>query len=203
VGINTTTESSALYVNSETGAYGYSTILGVVNDYTKAFAVHKNDGSTTSENFRIYGNGETNISVDENVKAFSVSRRGSSSTVDNFTVNGNGEVEAKRIKIGDVTTPSSSDYTLYVEKGVLAERLKCALKSTSDWSDFVFDDCYELKSLNEVEEYIKKNKHLPDVPSAEQMVETGLDVAKTNAILLRKIEELTLYVIELKKQMND
>jgi hypothetical protein len=140
VGINTTTEGSALYVNGRTGAYGYSVVSAVNNDYGKAFVVHNKANSPTEENFRIYGNGETNITVnDDAANAFSISKRGSSSTVDNFKVNGKGEVEAKRIKIGDVTTPSGNDYTLYVEKGILAERFKCALKSTADWSDFVFD----------------------------------------------------------------
>jgi hypothetical protein len=60
-----------------------------------------------------------------------------------------------------------------------------------------------LKSLDEVEAFVKINKHLPDVPNAEEMVKNGLDVAKINALLLRKIEELTLYVIDLKKQMNE
>jgi hypothetical protein len=112
------------------------------------------------------------------------------------------EVQGK-IKVGNVTTPSPNEYSLYVEKGVLAERFKCAIKTTSDWSDFVFDECYDLRSLDEVEDYLTKNKHLPDVPSAEEMVKNGMDVAKMNALLLRKIEELTLYVIDLKKKFNE
>jgi hypothetical protein len=104
-----------------------------------------------------------------------------------------------RMKIGNVTTPSPNAYSLYVEKGILAESFKCAIKSTGDWSDYVFDECYELKTLDEVEDYVIKNKHLPDVPSAEEMVKNGLDVAKMNALLLRKIEELTLYILELRK----
>lgn len=108
-----------------------------------------------------------------------------------------------RMKIGNVTTPSANNYSLYVEKGILAESFKCAIKSTSDWSDYVFDECYQLRSLDEVEDYLTKNKHLPDVPSAEEMVKNGMDVAKTNALLLRKIEELTLYVIDLKKKFNE
>ncbi len=107
-----------------------------------------------------------------------------------------------KLKIGNVTTPSLNSYSLYVEKGILAESFKCALKSTSDWSDYVFDECYELKPLDEVKDYIRENKRLPDVPSAEEMVKNGLDVAKTDALLLRKIEELTLYVIELETKLN-
>ena len=70
------------------------------------------------------------------------------------------------------------------------------------WSDFVFEESYELLELEEVEEYIAKHKHLPDVPSAKEVETEGIDLAKMDAILLRKIEELTLYLIDLKKE-ND
>lgn len=67
------------------------------------------------------------------------------------------------------------------------------------WADFVFDDNYQLRSLEQVEQYIQQNKHLPDVPAAQQVEQEGADLAETDAILLRKIEELTLYVIEQEK----
>ncbi len=91
-------------------------------------------------------------------------------------------------------------YSLYVENGILAEKFKCAIKSTINWSDHVFANEYKLASIAEMESFIKANKHLPGVPSAEQMVENGLDVASMDAKLLEKIEELSLYVIELKKE---
>jgi hypothetical protein len=91
-------------------------------------------------------------------------------------------------------------YKLYVKEGILTEKVKIALLYTSDWADYVFAPDYKLKSLTEVEKYIQKNKHLPGVPSAEEMVSNGLDVVKTDAILMAKIEELTLYMIELQKQ---
>lgn len=95
---------------------------------------------------------------------------------------------------------SKNDYRLFVEKGILAEKVKVALANSADWADYVFEKDYKLKTLSEVEAFIKKNKHLPDVPSAEKVVEEGIDVAKMNALLLQKIEELTLYVIELEKK---
>jgi len=100
----------------------------------------------------------------------------------------------------DLKTPSG--YKLFVEEGILTEKVKVAIKNTSDWSDFVFADNYNLKDLSEVETFINTNKHLPDVPSAESMVNSGLNVAEMDALLLQKIEELTLYIIELKKEVN-
>ena len=68
------------------------------------------------------------------------------------------------------------------------------------WSDFVFADDYQLRSLGDVEAFIKTNNHLPDVPSAKEVLENGVNVGEMNSTLLRKIEELTLYMIELKKE---
>ncbi len=68
------------------------------------------------------------------------------------------------------------------------------------WSDFVFDKDYKLKPLSEVEAFINENNHLPGVPSAEEVMENGINLAEMNAILLQKIEETMLYVIELKNE---
>jgi trimeric autotransporter adhesin len=102
--------------------------------------------------------------------------------------------------IGPITTAQPAGYKLYVTDGILTEKVKVSLSSTLDWSDYVFDKAYQLKPLEQVEEYINFNKHLPEVPSATEMVATGLDVAQMDALLLKKIEELTLYMIELKKE---
>jgi len=70
------------------------------------------------------------------------------------------------------------------------------------WPDYVFQPDYKLKPLEEVESFIFDNKHLPDVPSQEDVEANGLNLGQMNGILLQKIEELTLYMIELKKE-ND
>jgi hypothetical protein len=70
------------------------------------------------------------------------------------------------------------------------------------WPDFVFNETYSLPSLSEVEAYINENNHLPDVPSAEEVIENGINLGDMDAILLQKIEELTLYVIELEKKVE-
>lgn len=70
-------------------------------------------------------------------------------------------------------------------------------------ADFVFSPDYQLRSLSEVETFVKENKHLPEIPSEKQMVENGLNVNEMQIKLLQKIEELTLYVIEQNKQNKD
>lgn len=91
-------------------------------------------------------------------------------------------------------------YRLYVADGIMTEKVKVALKNTGDWADYVFADDYKLRDLKEVEAFVKENKHLPGVPSAEEVQKTGIDMAAMDAKLLEKIEELTLYVIGIKKE---
>lgn len=79
-----------------------------------------------------------------------------------------------------------------------------SLKITLDgWSDFVFDDGYRLPTLAELEQYVKANRHLPDIPSAAEVEQEGVDLGQMNAKLLQKVEELTLYVIDLQKQIDE
>ncbi|WP_304235996.1 hypothetical protein [Jiulongibacter sediminis] len=97
---------------------------------------------------------------------------------------------------------TNSSYRLIVQDGVLTEKVKVALKSTADWADYVFEPSYALMSLEDVEKFTLKNKHLPNVPSAEEMANGGLDVGETSKMFMEKIEELTLYMIELNKEVQ-
>lgn len=69
-------------------------------------------------------------------------------------------------------------------------------------ADYVFDESYNLRSLNEVESFVKENKHLPGVPSAAEMAENGMSMSQMTNLLLEKVEELTLHLIDMKKEIN-
>ncbi|MBR1833956.1 MAG: hypothetical protein IJ785_00370 [Bacteroidales bacterium] len=85
--------------------------------------------------------------------------------------------------------------------GILyAKEIKVTL---TGWPDYVFGQDFHLLPLDETESYIKENGHLPGVPSATEVEEDGLSVGEMNKVLMQKVEELTLYVIELQKQIND
>lgn len=71
------------------------------------------------------------------------------------------------------------------------------------WCDYVFADDYQLRSLNEVETFIKTNKHLPEVTAGNEIETNGLEVGKVSSQMIKKIEELTLYVIDLQKQIDE
>jgi hypothetical protein len=151
------------------------------------------------------------VGIGTNDPAFNLDVNGNARVTSNSIIGGNATI-AGYVKIGDVTTPNSLTYSgadgnygysLYVQYGVLAESFKCALKGdATNWSDYVFDKGYKLPNLDQVKKYIDTNHHLPGVPSADDVVCDGIDMAKMDATLLKKIEELTLYVLDLKKD-ND
>jgi len=71
-----------------------------------------------------------------------------------------------------------------------------------DWWDDVFDKNYDLMPLADLETFVKTNQHLPDIPTEQQIIENGVNLGEMNALLLKKVEELTLYVIELKNELE-
>ena len=115
---------------------------------------------------------------------------------DLMTILGNGNVAIGTV---DATKPG---YKLFVEQGILTEKVRVAVKNSGDWSDYVFDKKYELPSLHQVEDFIKINQHLPNIPSADEVVAEGIDLGKMDAKLLSKIEELTLYLIDQQKEIE-
>jgi len=94
---------------------------------------------------------------------------------------------------------SSPQAKLAVNGDIFSKKVKV---TQTGWADYVFHPSYKLPSLEEVEEYIKNNNHLPDIPSAKEVEEKGLDLGDNQALLLKKIEELTLYIIEQDKRIE-
>ncbi len=92
---------------------------------------------------------------------------------------------------------------LAVNGGILAKSVKVNT-SASYWPDFVFAPEYKLMNLYELENFVNTNKHLPNVPSAKEVEKQGnVDLGEMNALLLQKVEELTRYVIDLQKQIDE
>jgi hypothetical protein len=89
-------------------------------------------------------------------------------------------------------------YSLAVNGKILAQEMRVR----TGWADYVFDATYRLRSLAEVESYIHAHGHLPGVPSAAKVQAEGIQVGETHALLLSKIEELTLYVIQQQKEIE-
>ncbi|GAB3942311.1 hypothetical protein GCM10028805_06740 [Spirosoma harenae] len=98
------------------------------------------------------------------------------------------------------TSRTTDQFLTVSEAGeVVKARYQLRINNANEWSDKVFSPTYPLQSLSSVEAYIGQHRHLPGVPSAEQVAKEGIDLVKMNAMLLEKLEELTLYSIELEK----
>lgn len=99
-----------------------------------------------------------------------------------------------------IGTFNSQGYKLAVDGGIICEELK-VIKDVPN-SDHVFHFDYKLMSLQELEKFVKINSHLPEIPSASDFKENGYKVGEMDDLLLRKVEELTLYIIELNKKIE-
>lgn len=94
-----------------------------------------------------------------------------------------------------------SDYSLAVDGGMVTDSVK-VLMDVSSVPDYVFASDYKLLTLEEIEEYVQKEKHLPNVPSASEIAKDGLNLGQMNMLLLEKVEELTLHMIEQNKALK-
>lgn len=115
---------------------------------------------------------------------------GASSSTEIFTILGTGSV--------GIGTANPGSFKLAVE-GIIGAR-EVQVTTANPWPDYVFNQDYKLRPIFEVEQFIYANRHLPGVPSAKEVKENGLKLGEMDAILLEKIEELTLYMIELNKE---
>ena len=106
------------------------------------------------------------------------------------------------VYIGTENT-AQRDFRLFVEDGILTEKIVVEVAGNFPWPDYVFAPEYNLRPISEVASFIQENSHLPEVPSAKQVAEEGVNLAEMNATLLQKVEELTLYIIDLQYQVND
>jgi hypothetical protein len=99
-----------------------------------------------------------------------------------------------------IGTTSTNGYLLAVAGKIRSTEV--TIEHIDDWYDCVFEEDYPLTPLAEIEQFVKQNKHLPEVPSEAEVKANGIDLGEMNAILLKKIEELTLHVIQQQKEID-
>ncbi|MBQ52932.1 MULTISPECIES: hypothetical protein [Leeuwenhoekiella] len=102
-----------------------------------------------------------------------------------MTINSSGKV--------GIGTKTTGNHRLAVEGSIGAREVNVNLNS---WPDYVFKDKYDLISLDDLKEFINSHQHLPEIPSEQDVLAAGIDVGEMNALLLKKIEELSLYLIQ-------
>jgi len=199
VGGTSIMENYALSVWGGGGPYGG---LGGGNGiYTKAFAGNSIYAYTSVGN-AVYGkaegfsggNGYSGYFEGGN---FLISRIGQTTTPD-FIVNNDGNISIGTSTVYINPLDANDKYKLSVNGKIACTELKVV----TGWADFVFNNDYKLRSLSDVEKFIKTNKHLPEVPSAKEVETNGVSVGEMQAKMMQKIEELTLYIIEQQKQIE-
>ncbi|WP_075341880.1 DUF4200 domain-containing protein [Tenacibaculum agarivorans] len=112
---------------------------------------------------------------------------------------GNGQLSTFKGSVG-IGTKNTKGFKLGVNGKIAATEVKVA--TYANWADFVFKNDYDLPSLKEVENHIKENGHLANIPSAEEVKKNGFFLGEMDAKLLQKIEELTLYTIQQEKELR-
>ncbi|MES2797335.1 MAG: hypothetical protein V4683_15285 [Bacteroidota bacterium] len=133
-------------------------------------------------------------------------RIGTNATNDlgNFIVRTNGTNRIYVNPSGSVsigTSTPATGYMLSVNGKAMVEELKVQL--SQNWPDYVFSNKYKLKTFDELREYIAENNHLPNIPSAKEVETSGLEVGEMQRKMMEKIEELTLYVLQLENRIKE
>ncbi len=224
-GISTTTR---LYVNDGRAQFGYDgarTAVLIRSGANKHIVFDTNDGTermkilstgrvgigTSSPKTKLEVDGDISMSRSHrltfltatggNERAFIGSTNGQNGDYNGLifgTGSGNEQMRIKSDGNVGIGTTDPGNYKLAVNGTIRAKEIKVE----TGWADFVFEEDYLLRSLNEVEQYIKEHKHLPDVPSAKEVEENGVQLGEISSKLLQKIEELTLYVIAQDKRIE-
>ncbi len=139
-----------------------------------AYAINFSDSRMA---FRVAGNGAANSQITWN---------------EVISLNTDGNV--------GIGTTDPKGYKLAVKGKIITEEV--VVKLSGSWPDYVFQPTYQLMGIHEVGNFIEAHGHLPEVPNAQQVAEEGISIGEMNAVLLRKIEELTLYTLQQQKEID-
>ncbi|WP_052522396.1 hypothetical protein, partial [Saccharicrinis fermentans] len=116
---------------------------------------------------------------------------------------GGGDKSDPSIVVGGNITSEKGIYASSLEIAGIVRAEEILVEANGQTADFVFSDSYQLRNLSELENYILTHKHLPDIPSATEMEEQGVNLVEMNKLLLQKVEELTLYQIAKNKEVRE
>jgi len=179
-GYNNSTEIARF---TSTGRLG----IGVTSPSSVLHVVDKNGGFFFDGSSTLYNRIKSTAVVPETPKPLLISAQLSGTTPDIY-INTSGNVG-----VGTMNPTSK----LTVAGNINSREVKVTVDAGAD---FVFENNYNLPSLDSVDKYIKENKHLPEIASADEMKKDGINLSEMNIKLLQKMEEMTLYMIEMKKE---
>jgi hypothetical protein len=181
---------------NSTSGFGIGQTTRVKNNNTKAITVENNVG-TIYEPFKVLGDGRVIASMKDNsATALLIQNSSGNPTYDAFKVSATGKTQ-----IGDHPSNTHPDAMLAVKGKIVCSDFYVTSAAT-DWADFVFANNYRLRDLLEVKRFYIENKHLPDVPTAEEIKEKGINLGQMSVIQMQKIEELTIYMVQMKEEIE-
>ncbi|MGA6119312.1 hypothetical protein [Sphingobacterium anhuiense] len=169
-----------------TPAYGINikTNFGQSGGWSRGYNISNQDGTERLVAFGAFGKMENGLSKIN----YAYIGRDYNDTFMTFLPNG-------YVGVGTVAPKEM----LSVNGNIRARQIKV---ETANWPDYVFSENYQLPSLKETEKFIQTNGHLPEVPKASEIEENGVDLGELNKILLKKMEEMTLYMIDKDKRIQ-
>ncbi len=191
------------YVNDANGYIDYE--QDIDGDAAHHLYIRNNAGGDGENDIRLYTSGSNRLTIADNghvtvhglLLASNIGAWGDPVNAGYFGLLSAPEIYANEIVSGDIKATDK-----LAAKHITAEEIVLSLDWADNWPDYVFKSDYELMSLDDVENYISENGHLPRIPSAEEVHEKGVSIADNQAALLEKIEELTLHMIEQKKRID-
>jgi hypothetical protein len=209
-------------VNKDAGIRLFNMITNPNNNYGFKNVVTNNDiiaysvtqSATQKDVFSVTGRGHVNIADDRSLATKTFSITDINTQEDVFKVLSNGHVKIRidndisqtptqAIVVEDINNLNelTNDVFRVMSNGnVYATRVK--VLDSQNFPDYVFNTDYQLLSLPKLEDYITTNKHLPNMPTAKEVAEQGADLGEINRVLVEKVEELTLYMIQLNKEIE-
>ncbi len=202
----------SMWSNGSTTAYLKSEGLGISNTtpLTKLHIVGGQDAgmsTVTSNGYMVLGSGTgANLVIDNNEIIARNNTTPGGSAADLFLQYDAGNLilcgsEQGAVGIGVASGASiPAGFLLAVDGKIISEEIKVQL--SGNWPDYVFNEKYKLLSFDELRKYIATNKHLPNIPAAAEVEKNGIEVGDMQKKMMEKIEELTLYVLELERKVN-
>ncbi|PTT42690.1 hypothetical protein DBR28_02105 [Chryseobacterium sp. HMWF028] len=191
--------SALRYVNSGSN----NTVVG--GESFRSIVNGSNNINLGFSNAKLITSGSNNIFIGNYITPYNTTSPENELNIGNWIVGNNGT-----IGIGQFTSQLPADgvaldgekYKLFVKDGIKTEKVKVDIAASNGWADYVFEKDYKLMPLNDLAQFIDKNGHLPEVPTTAEAIKNGIELKEMNILLLKKIEELTLHLIDQNKELK-
>lgn len=191
--------SALRYINSG----NYNTILG--GESFRSIVNGSHNINIGHSNAKLITSGNNNIIIGNFINPYNTISPENELNIGNWIVGNNGTIGIGQFASqlpADGVAQDGEKYKLFVKDGIKTEKVKVDIAANNGWADYVFEKDYKLMPLNDLAQFIDKNGHLPEVPTTEEAIKNGIELKAMNILLLKKVEELTLHLIDQNKELK-